>query len=397
MKRVGINNFLRFFLHHPEVCSTYIDPEQHTKRAFIFIDLNNLVERSPLAFWTLSLKRIADTIQSLQVSSELKQRTQTIFTQAIQLGDTFFVLDAVQEVLRALTKEGFFTTFFLVRFDRLQDIITSEFFANIQAVKDVALQVSFVFTSYRPLHELVPDVFTRSSLSVFSQEMYLKPAKDEDMQSILSTFIHRYDLELPQWAQDELLVLSGGHVQYLHLALIYIRDHGIPQSAEALFKALSTHEEIGFLSEELWSSLTATEQDELYNLINQPKETPTPPRYLLETGMACLENKRWQLLNPLFTHFLHNLETTTKETNTFNKGELSRKEHLLYSLLEEHLGSLVERETIIQAVWANEAELGVSDWAVDRLIARLRAKLRSRRSKYKIVTVITRGYKLIKA
>lgn len=397
MKRVGISNFLRFFLHHPDVCKTYIDPQQCERQSFILIDLNNLVERSPLAFWTLTLKRIADTIQTLGVSESLKQRTQTIFTQAIQLGDTFFVLDAVQEVLRELTKEGFFTTLFLVRFDRLQDIITSEFFANIQAVKDVALQVSFVFTSYRPLHELVPDVFTRSSLSVFTQEMYLKPAKETDIRAVLSTFIQRYDLSLPQWAQDELLTLTGGHVQYLHLALIYIRDHGLPGSAKELFQAVSQHEEIGFLSEELWSSLTKKEQDTVLSMVLHPKETPELPRYVVETGMVCSSTKKLQLLNPLFKHFLSTLDAVEKETLTFSKCELSRKEHLLYSLLEEHLGNLVERDIIIQTVWADEAELGVSDWAVDRLVARLRAKLRTRRSEHKIVTVITRGYKLIHA
>jgi len=39
-------------------------------------------------------------------------------------------------------------------------------------------------------------------------------------------------------------------------------------------------------------------------------------------------------------------------------------------------------------------EFGVSDWAIDRLVARVRVKLPQQNSPYEIVTVRTRGYKL---
>jgi DNA-binding response OmpR family regulator len=46
-------------------------------------------------------------------------------------------------------------------------------------------------------------------------------------------------------------------------------------------------------------------------------------------------------------------------------------------------------------VWPEYEEFGVSDWTIDRLIARLRAKLKQQQSTYTIVTVKTRGYKLV--
>ncbi|MBI2599147.1 helix-turn-helix domain-containing protein, partial [Candidatus Curtissbacteria bacterium] len=52
------------------------------------------------------------------------------------------------------------------------------------------------------------------------------------------------------------------------------------------------------------------------------------------------------------------------------------------------------REEIIEHVWPEVEELGVSDWTIDRLVARLRMKLKNQKSKYQIVTVKTRGYKL---
>ena len=73
---------------------------------------------------------------------------------------------------------------------------------------------------------------------------------------------------------------------------------------------------------------------------------------------------------------------------------LTRKEHLLFTLLETHLGDICERDEIIEVVWPEYKEFGVSDWAIDRLVARVRVKLREQNSPYEIVTVRTRGYKL---
>jgi len=54
MKRVGISNFLRFFLNHKEIAKTYIaDGAAHL---LIPVDLNDLVEREVFPFWILTLK-----------------------------------------------------------------------------------------------------------------------------------------------------------------------------------------------------------------------------------------------------------------------------------------------------------------------------------------------------
>ena len=77
--------------------------------------------------------------------------------------------------------------------------------------------------------------------------------------------------------------------------------------------------------------------------------------------------------------------------------ELSKKENLLFNFLKSRIGVICEREEIIQAVWPEVEEFGVSDWAIDRLVARLRVKLKSQNAKFEIQTVKTRGYKMIES
>ena len=47
-KRVGISNFLRFFLYHEAIASTYI--KNSTPHVFVTVDLNDLVERNIVPF-----------------------------------------------------------------------------------------------------------------------------------------------------------------------------------------------------------------------------------------------------------------------------------------------------------------------------------------------------------
>ena len=63
--------------------------------------------------------------------------------------------------------------------------------------------------------------------------------------------------------------------------------------------------------------------------------------------------------------------------------------------LKLHKDNICEREKIIEAVWPEVEAFGVSDWAIDRLAARVRQKMKLQKNSFEIQTVKTRGYKLI--
>ncbi len=392
MKRVGISNFLRFFLNHPGINKTYI--HNGARPLFIPIDLNDLVERDIYAFWILTLKRIVDTIETTPELADLKKQSKRAFDESIQIHDLFFTVDNVQKLLAELEPYGVYPTLFFLRFDRLKDAMTPEFFSNLQGLKDAVKQrVSFVFTSFRPLHKLAPNVFPKSALSVFAHIMYLAPASQTDMTIILETFLARYQLKVPLETKKLLIAWCGGHVQYLQLALIRMKEEGkVPSAREELLSFLLADEEIALQSEELFESLRKSEQMVIGLIENHGKishELRHDAHYVWDTGLAKTRLGKHTLFNTFFKKYIEKTHAPGKI-----KTELTKKEHLLFSLLQTKLGDIVEREDIVQTVWPEYAELGVSDWAIDRLIARLRTKLREQKSTYEIVTVITRGYKL---
>lgn len=392
MRRVGISNFLRFFLNHPQIVQTYISEEQ--QHLFVPVDLNDLVEREIYPFWTLTLKRIVDACETSLLPDETKEKINALFLTSIQSQDLFLVIDTIRKALFMIVEKGMYPTLFFLRFDRLQDAFNPSFFDNLEGLYDATHErLSYVFTSYRSLDSIFPS--TKTSLSVFAQQMYVHPASEKDMESVYASYRDRYHLDLSQEMEKALFSLVAGNIQYLHLALIILnekkKEAPLILAQEKLQELFLTDERITLESEELWESLTTEEKKVLLHVVKKQKVTEADKAkaaYLWDTGFITKGN----VFSPLLEHYVlrNEPELTTNEAMV----HLTRKEHLLFQLLESHLGDICEREEIISSVWPEYKEFGVSDWAIDRLVARVRVKLREQKSLYEIVTVRTRGYKL---
>lgn len=394
MKKVGISNFLRFFLYHKNIVNTYINGNGQ-KHIFISVDLNDLIEREIFPFWILTFKRIVDQTENLPLEAKTKKLISRLFLDSIQSGDTFLTLDGIRKALKEVSKLGITPTIFFIRFDRLKDAVTPEFFNNLLGLREAtAHKLSYVFTSFRTLNELAPEVFKKEALSVFSQSMYVKPAENKDILTIFNTFKDRYQLAIKDETRDGILSLSGGHVQYLQLSLIILKEmlQGSEDDRLNIEDLILRDERISLQSEELWESLTEFERELLLKILKKEEikeEDKTRGKYLWETGFM-LEGKE-SVFSPIFENFL----AGKKSLQTSNSLDFTKKENLIFNYLKENLENLCDRDKIIETVWPEYEELGVSDWAVDRLIARVRTKLKNQKSPYEIITIKTRGYKLV--
>lgn len=390
MKRVGISNFLRFFLYKKGVQEKYINDGK--KHLFIPIDLNDLVERELYPFWVLTLKRIEDAVEKTEINPETKKYIEALFVDSIQSQDLFLTIDSIRKSLSHLVEEGIMPTLFFLRFDRMQDVVTPEFFANLQGLVDACHQnLSYVFTSVRSLEFLSPTVFTKASVSVFARTMYVQPSLFSDSEIIFDETCKKYGLSFSDKDKKQILSVVDGYTQYLQFALNYLNEKKIKSAPPQLTDELLLDERIGLQSEELWESLTSDEQEVLVKFLKGKilsADDKEKGIYLWNTGIITDDH----IFSELFEKYAELKGEIKKDTGS--KKDLSKKEHLLLKLLEENRGALCERENIIEHVWPEAESYGVSDWAVDRLIARLRGKLKLLKPEYEIVTVKTRGYKL---
>lgn len=389
MKRVGINNFLRFFLAHK-------NNQQDSSNIYIMVDLNALIEREIFPFWRLTFKRINDAVYNSAIDSKLKSRINRLFDASIQSGDLFLTYDGVRESLHILGEANINPTLFLTRFDRLTEVITPEFFDNLESLKDASEhKLSYVFTSFRELEQLSPNTFHHKALSNFSQIHYMRPATDKDMEIILTTFEQKYEIKIENDVRKKMIDLSGGHVQYLQLAsIIYYEMTKRGVSAGEFLNSFIEDERITLLSEELWESLSTEEQQVLKKVWEEEPvsiEERQKAKYLWDTGFIE-ENGAKKVFSELFAHYL---EYIIKENQSAALHDFTKKEYMLFNYLQEHVDQVCERDTIIEVVWPEYRELGVSDWSVDKLVARVRNKLKKQNSPFQVITIKTRGYKLV--
>src|SRR3989344_6183051 len=194
MKRVGISNFLRFFLYHDGISKKYLDEGLHF---IIPVDLNDLVEREIYPFWVLTFKRLADAVEKSTMPTAIKKQVDLYFLDSIQSQDLFLTIDYLRKSLVYLCEKDYLPTIFFIRFDRMKDALTHDLFANIQGLLDATHnRLSYVFTSARTLEHIEPSIFTKQSMLVLSDNVYIKPAKKGDTKIIFEKSIKQYHLKL---------------------------------------------------------------------------------------------------------------------------------------------------------------------------------------------------------
>lgn len=396
MKHVGIGNFLSFFLNNVGVVDKYINHGE--KHLFVTVDLNDLVEREIYPFWVLTFKRVVDCTENLEIDPVDKTDIAKLFSDSIQSQDLFLTIENLKKSLNLIVKNDILPTIFFLRLDRLKEVFNEEFFSNLESMVDSTGQkLAYVFTSYRSLAEIAQPFFEKKYPTLFPNKIYMKPANGKDTEIIFNTFKQKYDLTLGDGVLKKIFDLSTGHVQYLQLALLILKqkvgDSGV--DASKLLTTIVTDERVNLLSEEIWESLTTEEQEVLKKIRggkNVDDEEKKKVQYLWDTGIVTAKNSQVAIFNPLFEFYLKGNGGKKEQTEA---AEFTKKENLLFNLLRESIGEICEREKIIKTVWPEYEEVGVSDWTIDRLVARLRNKLKQQNSNYTIKTVKTRGYRLV--
>ena len=212
--------------------------------------------------------------------------------------------------------------------------------------------------------------------------------------TILESMQQRHHLHLPLVEQENLVTLAGGYVQYLQIFALILSEHKEKgeMNEKKLFDLFFSDERIALQSEEIWESLTKKEQEILSDVIagkEVSEEEKSDAHYVWDTGILVKDI----VFSTLFKEYVKKRQGSPHEES--NHIELSKKEHMLLELLKLKPNEITEREDIVEKVWPEYQEYGVSDWSIDRLVARLRSKLKQQKAEYEIQTIRTRGYKLL--
>lgn len=172
-------------------------------------------------------------------------------------------------------------------------------------------------------------------------------------------------------------LLDTNELLYTKGRLEYFRNTIITSEVHNIAKNLSGGHYI------LYKILTGFEPNELKTILKT--------KYHPMTNDVVL--KVWETshikISPLFPP-----QNYRKEKLTESLPELTAQEHNVFNHLNNNLEKIATRDEIGQAMWGKLWIDKYSDWAIDKLISKLKTKLTY--TKYKILTLRGQGYKLIK-
>lgn len=87
---------------------------------------------------------------------------------------------------------------------------------------------------------------------------------------------------------------------------------------------------------------------------------------------------------------LNNYEVNTKYREFIN--QLTAQESMAFKLLLRNINNLVDRDTLAKEIWGNDWYDKYSDWAIDKLISKIRKQLKTSNTLVRISTLRHRGF-----
>lgn len=351
-------NVLRFIVYRSDVQKKYLGKEAG-KYLFIFIDLNELPEASLISFYHLIGSCLVETLQ--------QQDLKFSYLNNLFIDNPVILLKALKEDIAHIAEEtGKSIIFLFNNFDQLKKLDLEIIANNLTALRNASrYRVAYVFTALRPFP---------LKRFFFQKIIWMKPFASDDAAGVVERNMKRYHVVLKPKQIIEVIQFSGGHGGMIKFIIQALSRYGLTFLKE---KELNTNSDICFQCERLIAPLTDIEKAKL--------KTGEKDQFLINLGMQAEQRGLFIPFSPLLAgHLRENVnclspfcyDKENDEIYFWGKpivSNLTLKETLLLRMMIETPEKIFSRQEIMGRVWGEDEF--PSDWALDKLISRLRLKI----------------------
>lgn len=343
-------NLLRFVALRPDVQKKYLGNKAQN---FIFslIDLNQLPEVSLSNFYHLLALSLGIKLNNSEINNPL-------------LG-----MRRIKNSLKAITnKTGKKIILLFNNFDLLLSLNLKDIYHNLVAIsQDTDSDVIFVFTGNRPFDL---DTF------FFKKIIWMTPFSKYDALDIVKRNQDLYGVKISQDHAKKIIELSGGHGGLIKFIIQEISNLKKPSTVDILLDRLYENSDVCFQCERILSTLNEVEKAKL--------ASSEPDEFLINLGLQNKNNNQVRVFSPLLDYYLHNSKCL--EAFCFDRENdiiylwgksisknLTSYEYTFLRALLENPQKVFKRDEIMAKIWGENNF--PSDWALDKLVSRLRKKL----------------------
>ncbi len=378
---VGRSNILGLLAYNKAVRLRHF-PKYHGIVHFVMINFSEVRQRSYPDILKYIFLCLLNSLREREMSEEY-EKTDALFKDALSYNDELVYAQYLKNTIEYLAIEKKLTVIFLCQnFDDYIPQVNDRFFILLRSLQDKAkYRFAAIFSVARPLEEtLEPQIISIFSDFVVGHTIYL-PLLDRESSEFRISYLEKLvGKKVPQRVKEELIYVTGGHMRLLIVSLEALIT--LSEMPDNISKFLLNQKTLQTALISLWQELSPSEQASI-----MAGDFSTNP-YLEAVGLV----KANTLCLPLFKDaieaglFSQNQAKFVYDeaTNTIKRGEvvfsddLTKGEFRLFRYLLQHVGEVVDRETIIHIVWKEDkSSEGISDQAIDQLLFRLRRKIES--------------------
>jgi len=426
---VGVSNMGKSVLLRsicrPEVQQKYLG-SQADDYAFVYIDLNLMLEMTEQGLYELVLRNILAELAELEVDQGLLDRINELYSIVVNPTIQFMVPLSFNEGMVSISEGlGRHVVLLFDEFDEAFQGIDGRVFLNLRALRDkYSDTLCYVVATEQRLRESRTGPEIAEFCELFAHHVrFLSTLKKGDTIRFINGFARQEELDFSPQDIDFIIAQAGGHPGLLEVvcrllgatlssgeARLYSQDERYRLLEERLGSDLNVRTECA----KLWNDLTGEEQNVIVTFLSNPKFSLEPGvrRSLCEKSFLIEDEAgRLRPFGQLFAGFAHRQRLVKEGTPQgvrvdVDGGEvwvdgqavptLTNLEYRLLLLLYGNIDKIRDKYQVVEAVWGEEYIEEIDDARIEKLVSRLRQKIEPQPSNPRyLVTVRDRGYKLV--
>lgn len=393
--------------------------ERDPPPVMVFVDCLAAEPREQ-AFHELLLRRLIEALEEEGRAETVLQGVKALYDRLLHSTD----LGARSLFASSLRELGHVGDLHLVlildEFDDLFRWLPPWPFRQLRALRDrLGNRLCYVIATSRRLEQLRSDSETYEFRELFHlHTRVLRPLSRSDVEHLIAYLARQQDTRPDRELMDLLAELSGGHPGLLECILnlidVIFANPGAP--TQTLAVELCEQEPIQMECQRLWEELEEEEREGLLTLVGEEEKTTLKEETLHELIAKGLITGQAEgsptVFSPIFEAYV--CQELARRQEAARRGlwydartrqvwlddrditrELSRDQYNLVVFLCQRPGVVCTKDEIVQAVWPDQGEVGVTDAQIYQLIKRVREKIEPDPTNPRyIVTVRGQGYRL---
>jgi hypothetical protein len=291
--------------------------------------------------------------------------------------------DDLGSLLDFLGNRGYDVGLFLGRATHFLDRNDAEFFLKLEYFLQQTRNLSVVLFLEKDIARIKYRYFIDKCSLLFKHLLYYPFYKEADIRQFLRFYAKLWGYNLKKNKEDEIVRLCGGYLWLADCANMYFRDNPDANIAEVKSDSLMLQK-----ISVVWSKFTPEEQKIIKDIVSggfKPLQIRSEElTYLEKIGLLYPDGSGFKLGIPILKEYF-NYENSLKDlyvqVNRIYKGgdditdEFLLREKKLMVLFLTGKKKIVSRDCVSEALWGPGWEEKYSDWAIDKIISRLRIKL----------------------